>query len=142
MGQSIGEMLAEMRQWHLDHPWRSRWYRARGRAKDAARTARLQPRWWWQRARQGYSVHDLWSFDTYIAGVIGNAVQDLKGAHGYPSDMSEEEWAATLDRIATPLLAYSEGKFLELTREQELAQYDAAREAMHLFAGRLGDMWD
>ena len=138
----LDEIFAEVKQWHDEHPWLSRYYRLRRWVRNGVHTAKRQPRIWWQHIRQGYSYRDLWSFDTYIAGVIGRATEELKGAYGCPSDMSEEEWMATLARISEPLLAYSKGKFLDLTREQELAQYDAAREAMHLFAGRLGDMWD
>lgn len=138
----LDEIFAEVKQWHDEHPWLSRYYRLRRWVRNGVHTAKRQPRIWWQRIRQGYSYHDLWSFDTYIAGVIGRATEDLKSAHGYPPDMSEEEWMATLDRISKPLLAYSEGKFVTLEVEQARAMYDEAREAMHLFAVHLGGMWD
>lgn len=137
------EIMEEARQWRASHPWRRRWYGLRRRLRRARVVAAREPRWAWQRARHGYSRRDLWSFDTYIAGVIGRACIDLRDtSHGYPNGLTEEEWANVLTGISEPLLEYSEHKFADLTREEGQEQYEAARSAMQWFACRLGDMWD
>lgn len=113
---------------------------------SAWKRRRRQLRWFWQRGRRGYSDQDVWNFDTYIAGIIGRGVRDLRECgHGHPDDiMTEEEWHSILDRISGPLLTYSDGdKWRDgYTYEEEMRRYDAAREAMHLFAEHLGGMWD
>ncbi|OII61171.1 hypothetical protein BJP40_06490 [Streptomyces sp. CC53] len=136
--------MAEADRWRSEHPWRCRWGRVWRRAGDVWRAVRLEPVWAWQRARRGYSERDLWSLDTYIAGVVGAGVQHLKEVkHSHPVEVTEQEWDDILDRIAGPLLAYAEGKFDPgLSFEDELVQYEAAREAMRLFAEHLGSMWD
>jgi hypothetical protein len=95
-----------------------------------------------ERSENGFSTFDWWSFDTYIAGVIGNAV--LKFANegmGYPGDMTEESWKAFCLEIAEPLIKYSEDKFdLSLKEEEEL--YEEVQKAMHKFADRFGTFWD
>lgn len=140
---SFAEIMAELEKWHRDHPWRSRWRRLTGWLRDAFRFTRRAPVKAWQRARRGYSTPDLWSFDVYICGVIGRAVLDLQAnGHGYPVDATEEEWHDLLTAIAEPLLAYSEGKFAALDRDSDFAQYEAAKNAMRLFADNLGGMWD
>jgi len=96
-----------------------------------------------QRAKQGYSEYDWWSFDTYITWVIGNAVLDFKnrgvGLHYGSSSAENDEW---LDSIAKPLLRYSESKFDIHDHEEELRMYNEAREAMKKFSEHLGTWWD
>jgi hypothetical protein len=95
-----------------------------------------------ERSEQGFSTFDWWSFDTYIAGVIGRAVLKFReDGMGYPGDMTEESWNAFCTEIAEPLIAYSDQKF-DVTREDEFKLYEDAKEAMHKFSDRLGYFWD
>jgi hypothetical protein len=138
----LEEVFGDFERWHDEHPWRSRWCRLKGMTKDVWHWRHI-PRWKYQRAKRGYSTCDWWSFDTYICGVIASACRDFRDhGIGHPSDVTEEEWDDTLTRIAEPLQAYSDGKFEVFTAEEMAAQYEAAREAMHLFAENLGSMWD
>jgi hypothetical protein len=64
-------------------------------------------RWRWQRSQRGWADRDVWSLDDYLAGLIGEAVEQLRRyGHGFPNGMTSEEWDATLGRISRPLLAY------------------------------------
>lgn len=96
-----------------------------------------------ERAKQGYSTYDWWSFDTYITWVIGNAVLDFKnkgmGLHYGSNSAENDEW---LDDIARPLLRYSEQKFDIHDYEEDKKLYEEARAAMHTFAEHLGTFWD
>lgn len=96
-----------------------------------------------ERAQKGYSKWDWWSFDTFVCALIANACRDfrLKG-HGYPGDMTAEEWGIYLLEIEEPLRVWAEKKFDFDTQEEELEAYEAARKAMAMFAHRLGWMWD
>ncbi|MFD4474650.1 hypothetical protein ACFWPU_00835 [Streptomyces sp. NPDC058471] len=136
---TLDEILADG--WHEDRWWQSCWYGGRRRLRSAW-AARRKPRWWWQRARRGYSTRDWWCFDTYISGVIAKACRDFQEhGRGYPGDMTAEEWEAILDGIATPLEAYI-ADVCDDTYEEQMAKYEAARVAMHLFAENLGGFWD
>jgi len=94
-----------------------------------------------ERASQGYSVFDWWSFDTYITWVIGNAVLDFKNAAGYIHGDTDEENNEFLDSIAKPLLEYSEKKF-DVFGDDALKLHEDASAALHKFADRLGWFWD
>lgn len=140
--KALDEIFSEARQWRQGHPWTSRWYGLRYRAANAWAWRRL-PRYAWQRATRGYSTRDWWSFDGWICGVIGRACADLRDhGHGHPADTTEAEWNDVLTRISEPLLEYSEHHLEDLSYQREMARYEAAREAMHLFAENLGSMWD
>ncbi|WP_183068972.1 hypothetical protein [Streptomyces sp. gCLA4] len=140
---SMEELTADIRRWRQDHPVRYRYGRIKARTQEVW-SKRHVPLFVRQRARRGYSERDLWSFDAYICGVIGNGVRDLRAIkHGYPAHMTPEEWDAVLGRISDPLLDYAE-HHLDLSEGYEVmtARHDAAREALHPFAENLGSMWD
>ncbi|MEU3052234.1 hypothetical protein [Streptomyces griseus] len=141
MTRALDEIFADIERWHRDHPWQSRWCRLRGRAKDLRYVGR-KPKWWWQRARRGYSERDTWSFDRYLARVIAGGCQQLREGHSYPSDMTAERWGAYLSDIETALLAYAEDDYGLLPPEEQRAVYRSAEDAMHRVADRFGDLWD
>jgi hypothetical protein len=87
-----------------------------------------------QRGRNGYSREDLWSFDTYLAGVIAAGCRELAEiSHGAPGallptdgsnpsgvdespeafEQAMEEWREILDTIATGFEAYADSEDLE-----------------------------
>jgi hypothetical protein len=43
--------------------------------KAAIRRAFYTPKWWYQRAKRGYSDRDMWSADIYLAGVFAGVLQ-------------------------------------------------------------------
>lgn len=94
----------------------------------------------YERARYGYGHRDLWSFDTYIAGVIGRASLELsKKVHGWPLGdefPTYESWVEFLEELGRDLTDYeSEGFETEDPDER-------ARAAMERFSGVWVNMWD
>ena len=73
-------------------------------------------KWWFrkrkyikERAEKGWSRYDAWDFDTYLATVIGGALEYLAGAHmSHPWDYTEEEWSEKLAYIANCFKQYTE----------------------------------
>lgn len=42
--------------------------------KRSIRNAIRTPKWWYQRAKRGYSDRDVWNADTYLAGVFAGVL--------------------------------------------------------------------
>lgn len=106
-----------------------------------------------ERSKNGFSTFDWWSFDTYIAGVIGRAVAKFRDdGVGYPGDMTPESFNKLCTEISEPLIEYSDHKFsiyeksekeLGMTySEFEELQYHNAVKAMVKFSETLGVWWD
>ena len=53
-----------------------------------------------QRVKYGWCDRDTWNMDMWFLAVIPPMLEHLKNnEHGYPAEMTEEEWHATLDRM-------------------------------------------
>ena len=101
-----------------------------------------------QRGKRGYSDSDLWSFDTYLSGVISKGLIHLRDTtHGYPTDMCEkccfgeehechgfEDWQNILTEISE---AFAQDKFSSKEFDQE--RFD---KAMALFTKHFHNFWD
>lgn len=146
--QEARRMRHEMRpaqiRWVIDGCW---W--ARRTVRDAWSPRPWNRLWWrWQRSRRGWSDRDMWSLDRYLAGVIAGSLRCLRDTgHGYPIEMTEDEWEQTLTDIIEPLETYVADRFdpdesiYELgVRETE--EYQNAVEAMHKLASVFGSLWD
>lgn len=62
-----------------------------------------------QRGKRGYSDRDLWSYDHFLASIIGNGLKQLaETTHGWPDSKFEtfEEWQAELTKIGDAFLDY------------------------------------
>lgn len=65
-------------------------------------------KWWfrrakyvWQRAHWGFSEYDVWEFEAYHAELVAAMMRYwAKHNNSYHSEMTEEEWKATLNKIA------------------------------------------
>jgi hypothetical protein len=95
-----------------------------------------------ERARYGYGHRDLWSFDTYITGVVSRATSDLEDRmHGHPADVTAEEWSDTLLEISS-----GAGVYANQMEDDPFNDTDnvvkRGRDAMKLFAENLDGMWD
>lgn len=135
--EELEAWFAEMDQWHVDHPWRSRWCRLKYRLGSAWVTLKREPRHRYERARYGVSYMDAWGLDHYIAGVIARGCEQIAGGHGHPGDMAAWEWENYLRCIAADLHAYADpDNFLDE------AIHAAGVAAMRRFTDRFGDMWD
>ena len=68
----------------------------------------LNPKSYWrwatwnvQRARRGFSDHDVWGLCDYLGQMIPDALEALKhDSLCYPSDLTPEEWDVKLDTMA------------------------------------------
>jgi hypothetical protein len=117
-----------------------------------------------ERGRKGFTESDVWSFDSYIAGVIAGGLRQLsERAHGYPmsmypedwgweeiqanegdesaSDQRFEQWQRILRRIADAFERYSKDDYLTLEEENEFKDGEF-KEAMELFVKYFGNFWD
>lgn len=53
-----------------------------------------------QRIKYGWCDRDTWDIDMWFLAVIPPMLEHLKNInHGYPAEMTEEEWHAILDRM-------------------------------------------
>lgn len=54
----------------------------------------------WQRITKGYCDMDTWSIDYWFLNVMPAMLTDLRdNANGYPSETTESEWNATLNKM-------------------------------------------
>lgn len=61
----------------------------------------------WQRARYGYSEDQFYSLDHTLATMIVAGVAKMKEwNHGYPTEISNEEWLAILTKIEEGFLLF------------------------------------
>lgn len=96
-----------------------------------------------ERAEHGFSTFDWWSFDTYIAGVIGRGVlKFIEDGMGYPGNMTEEEWKTLCREISEPLVKYSGEKFSLSSLEEEAELYEQVKDALRKFTDHFGYFWD
>lgn len=71
-------------------------------------------KWYVQRARRGYSDHDIWGLCDYLSEMIPNALEALKhDSMGHPGDLTPEEWDTKLDEMVAGFRAA--GDILNLT---------------------------
>lgn len=60
----------------------------------------LNFKWWYQRARYGYSDRDWWNGDFYLAGVIAGIMEDIvnKG-HGVATSYAYGDWETPIEAM-------------------------------------------
>lgn len=85
-------------------------------------------RQWQQRAQHGFSDEDVWSFNTYLAGVLAGGLKVLRdNLHGCPPELCSEDdetwadegverWRAILDQM---IVGFSQEDQLNPTPELE-----------------------
>jgi hypothetical protein len=97
-----------------------------------------------QRVKYGYSEFDWWNFDSYIAGVIAHACERFANeSHGYPGDMTAQQWKELCLSISTPLALWASRDRWKLSAKDEYeVLYPQVVEAMHKFADHFGSFWD
>lgn len=55
-----------------------------------------------QRARKGYCYRDLWNIDVWFLDIMPRMIDEfIKIHHGYPCDLTSEEWEQILNRMST-----------------------------------------
>jgi len=60
------------------------------RLKSSIRNAVRAPKWWYQRAKRGYSDRDMWNADKYLAGVFAGILDwYIHNGHGVPMSYTD-----------------------------------------------------
>lgn len=97
----------------------------------------------WQRGRRGYADTDLWSFDSYLAGVLVKALAQLRDTtHGYPSGLdTPEEWAAILTQMVDGFAAHRDIMNTGDTEAMRTAT-ERFQRGMELFSEYYLALWD
>lgn len=99
---------------------------------------------WIQRSRRGFSDEDVWSFDTYLAGIIVAGLTVLRANfHGCPPELCEngdvdagcEAWRAILTEIIDGFQAYHDNDGLQATTPE-------FERSCELFVKWWGHLWD
>lgn len=95
-----------------------------------------------QRETRGFDETECWNLDTTIAKFILPRLKCLKEIkHGYPYDLSEEQWDEILDKMILAFdLQLKEGSTMKL--EEMEANTKIQDEGLELFAKYYHDLWD
>lgn len=113
------------------------WYKHRG-FRPIAKVRRFI-----QRGKRGYADEDVWNLEYYLADVISASVMHLRHHNmAYPSDLTPEEWNATLEKISHGFKAaadFCDGGIPMETEPQMLSELDVA---MDLFKKHFFNLWD
>lgn len=57
-------------------------------------------KWFFQRGFRGYSDRDVWAIDVWFENTLIPMLEQLqKTKHGYPMDMTEQQWNITLNAM-------------------------------------------
>ena len=73
------------------------WYRIDLKVRNFFRKIK----WMLQRAKYGWCDRDLWNLDYTLGNYIASSIDELAArTHGYPPELTEEEWDSTLKQIA------------------------------------------
>jgi hypothetical protein len=102
-----------------------------------------ETKWFFQRARRGWSDYDVWDLDRYIAGILADSLAYLRDHHcGYPSGSTDEVWIATLDEMSKrfKLLRLDYFDFLEQNIPHD--EYKKALDVFEMLKIHFGDLWD
>jgi hypothetical protein len=153
---TVDELFAEYDAWekrHAARPWIARrpldaWWRLKRSARELWHVPPWRRlKWRWQRAMRGWSDRDVWNLDSYLAAVISGSVAQLREeVHGYPAEMTFDDWKDVLDRISGPLAVDWDRIVDGETPQEGLARekWEAAAQvaALHLFAEHFHGLWD
>jgi hypothetical protein len=70
---SVEQLMEDLNNVKITKTLRITWFYQR--IKRSIRKAIRIPKWWYQRAKRGYSDRDVWNADIYLAGVFAGVLQ-------------------------------------------------------------------
>jgi len=89
-------------------------------------------KWFVQRGWRGYSDRDNWSIDGFLLSILPPMLENLrKNSHGYPVDMTAEEWDTCLHNMIVGF---------ECRRKLVDLDYDWKNPAQEQFLKRYADL--
>lgn len=100
-----------------------------------------QEQWKIQRETRGFDSTELWNLDTTIAKFIAPRLKVFRedGVHGWPSDMTPDEWEVILDKmVSTFEFLANEGKYVCFDQEC----WTQVDEGLGLFAKYYSALWN
>ena len=78
---SVEELMEDINNVKITTTLRITWFYKR--FKRSVRNAIRTPKWWYQRAKRGYSDRDVWNADIYLAGVFAGVLDwYIHNSHG------------------------------------------------------------
>lgn len=102
-------------------------------------TEERQRRFFWQRLTRGWDDSETWSLDQPLAKLIAPRLRrftELRGGH--PSNMTEEEWAAILDKMVAAFEWYASD---DRWGKDEFKNIQKHQEGIELFAKHYAGLW-
>lgn len=103
-------------------------------------------KWFFQRARRGWSDSDNWGAYHYLGRIIPEMLEDLAdNTHGYPPQFENlENWQEKLRITAIKIRAYNQAAEAEpwLGFESEQEAYEITQEGIRDLAEIFGNLWD
>lgn len=102
----------------------------------------MRVKWFIQRGRRGWADCDVWSLDGHLARIISEGTKRLEATdHGYPPELTPEEWSAILLRISDVFYKYYHHMELE-TLEDELKVVEDLKEQFEVLKKYYVHLWD
>jgi len=102
--------------------------------------------WFFQRGFRGYSDSDVWSFDIYLAGVIGHGLKHLaKYNHGWPQSdefPKPENWDKFLNELSHEFLKYHYEDIDPGYKEYKKFHKNFHAKILPKFIKHFGNYWD
>lgn len=139
MNANFHEILERIEKERKEHPVREFKYKCQRGVKNVKRVP-FHAKCFIERGKKGYSIEDVWGFDTYLANVIAGGTKRLREInHGHPTDLTNEEWLKILDEISNAFVKYNkEMDEVELYAKENLA----GTGAWGLLQEWFPDLWD
>ena len=98
-----------------------------------------------QRVEDGFSTWDWWSFNDFLYGVIVKGLTRFRNGegHGYPANLTPEEWNNRLDfMIEWFTKARDDELYVIGSKELTKSNLEQWKKAKHMFADHIDDLWD
>ena len=110
-------------------------------------------KWFIQRGKRGYADCDVWSIDWYLDSWLPEAIRDLKGGMGFPSDLYDNKkeddecwkWQVIFEDIAKGFEASRKIKNhdFDLNSKTEYKELERVmKKGLNLFVKYYGNLWD
>lgn len=117
--------------------WQRCWYAIYNHTVAPVKGWRREARFYRQRARRGWADADVWSFDTYLAGVIAGGLGRLRQTNmSHLSTMTYAQWLDKLAELERAFQHYHDNLY------EPGFDYDKSIEEMRKIMDVWGSLWD
>src|SRR6185437_7285184 len=99
--------------------------------------------WSYQRVTRGWADCDIWSLDDHLNTWLPDALEQLKRAHGYPSEFENQEpWNEILDKMIEGFRANDRLVGFNHESTDRKADLKLWKDGMKLFVKYYNHLWD